>query len=387
MYVDEAKQTEEDREVWLRYRSRDLICEHSYAVLRCVESAGGERLVLLRNPWGTTKHVLWTGRYEMGGEMWTVDLREEVGYGDSDGRDGYFWMCWEDCVEWFTTLSTGYAMRGWGSLRTQGRWEAGCSGLLLRVHVRRTTRAIVAVHQRDTRGIQPGSSEDDSYAQVDLWVVMVRKGKDPQVIESTSSSRRDVCREVSLTGPKRQGGVSELYILAQPKKPASKGFVYSLLVEDPAVVDVCFCRPASGAVQPENAKEIRAADWRPCAASWQATGWPGVGACDAEDEDEFGSGFVEGEGGTFPPGCGVGGAEPGAAAANGTAPHSSSRVSHHGGMMAGRPTRAPAGDEMGLMVALLLDAEPDGADAAPVLSALFRCFPIPPPQYDGMRHL
>ena len=72
-------------------------------------------------------------------------------------------------------------------------------------------------------------------------MVMVRKGKDPQVIESTSSSRRDVCREVSLTGPKRQGGVSELYILAQPKKAASKGFVYSLLVEDPAVVDVCFC--------------------------------------------------------------------------------------------------------------------------------------------------
>ena len=77
MYVDEDKQSPQDKKMWDTYRGVELICEHSYSVLNLVETKKG-RLVHLRNPWGTTNHGLWKGKWAADDADWTPALKKEV---------------------------------------------------------------------------------------------------------------------------------------------------------------------------------------------------------------------------------------------------------------------------------------------------------------------
>ena len=56
-------------------------------------------IVCLRNPWGNFE---WTGDWADNSELWTEDIKREVGYVDED--DGMFWMSFDDFIENFRRL-------------------------------------------------------------------------------------------------------------------------------------------------------------------------------------------------------------------------------------------------------------------------------------------
>eukprot|EP01043_Picozoa_sp_COSAG02_P009578 COSAG02_NODE_327_length_24561_cov_92.867754_17_plen_735_part_00 len=59
-----------------------LINGHAYSVLCIVETAGGHRLLNLRNPWGSYE---WNGDFSDESDKWTPELKLEVGADDSEG--------------------------------------------------------------------------------------------------------------------------------------------------------------------------------------------------------------------------------------------------------------------------------------------------------------
>lgn len=80
-----------------RKRPDGLITGHAYSLIQVVETAGGFRLLQLRNPWG---HFEWTGAWSDSSHMWdenpavTLELWPDRGSseGDADEDDGLFWM-------------------------------------------------------------------------------------------------------------------------------------------------------------------------------------------------------------------------------------------------------------------------------------------------------
>lgn len=81
-----------------------VVSGHAYSVIsvRTVnhETEGEVRLVQCRNPWG---HKEWNGDWSDTSELWTDDLKEEVGLKEDD--DGIFYMKVEDFLEHFRSSS------------------------------------------------------------------------------------------------------------------------------------------------------------------------------------------------------------------------------------------------------------------------------------------
>jgi len=75
----------------------------------------GVRLLQIRNPWG---HGEWTGDWSDFSPKWTQTAKQEFGITeDLDPDDGAFWMCWEDFLNYFTTLTVCYCRRDWHDAR------------------------------------------------------------------------------------------------------------------------------------------------------------------------------------------------------------------------------------------------------------------------------
>mmetsp|Transcript_36362 Transcript_36362/g.109113 ORF Transcript_36362/g.109113 Transcript_36362/m.109113 type:complete len:659 (-) Transcript_36362:145-2121(-) len=87
-----------------------LVTGHAYAVLGCVKTANGTRLLQLKNPWA---HQGWKGRYSaMDGASWRdPGFCAEVGYNPSlasEVDDGVFWICWEDVLVYFRNVQMSW---------------------------------------------------------------------------------------------------------------------------------------------------------------------------------------------------------------------------------------------------------------------------------------
>lgn len=70
-------------------KRQGIIEGHAYSIMRAVEAAG-EKLVLLRNPWGESE---WTGPWSDGSKEWTPAWMERLDH--KFGDDGVFWMSCE----------------------------------------------------------------------------------------------------------------------------------------------------------------------------------------------------------------------------------------------------------------------------------------------------
>ena len=73
-------------------KAQGLIKGHAYSVLD-VHEADGEKLVQIRNPWGSSE---WSGKWSDGdAETWDAhpELKEKL---HTDDEDGAFWMSWAD---------------------------------------------------------------------------------------------------------------------------------------------------------------------------------------------------------------------------------------------------------------------------------------------------
>ncbi|CAD6440215.1 25a5be1b-f331-47d8-a488-368a5033da88 [Sclerotinia trifoliorum] len=71
---------------------------HAYSVLRAVEM-DGQRLVLLRNPWGEGE---WKGAWSDGSKEWTPEWMKKLEH--RFGDDGSFWMSYDDLLKKFQTF-------------------------------------------------------------------------------------------------------------------------------------------------------------------------------------------------------------------------------------------------------------------------------------------
>ncbi|KAJ9456168.1 Calpain-D, partial [Diplonema papillatum] len=268
MYVDASTQSEEDKAMWEKYRAVELICEHSYSVLRCLVTKSGTKLCKLRNPWGTTNHGLWTGKWCVAPTIdpdWTPKLKEEVGWDESDG---VFWMSWEDCTQWFNSVSIGYTMENWESVRVAGSWQSGTPTVSVELEVKAATQVWVGLHQSDTRGIKPGSGPDASYVNMNLFVVAPKKGDGAKVVESFGTGKRDRFGLLNLD----PAVSAKLLVVGMPKESTTtKDFVLSFLIEKIDAVEMRFLSPAS-AGHASAAKDIVFSQWEPADHSFQVEG-------------------------------------------------------------------------------------------------------------------
>jgi len=102
-----------------------LMNDHSYTILDGKESKKlGVRLLEIRNPWG---HGEWTGDWSDFSPLWTQTAKQEFGIAeDLDPDDGAFWMCWDDFLNYFTTLTVCYCRRDWSDARValNLHWDA-----------------------------------------------------------------------------------------------------------------------------------------------------------------------------------------------------------------------------------------------------------------------
>jgi len=76
-----------------------LVPTHAYAVLQ-VREVDGERLMLIKNPWGNTR---WRGKFSpWDSKSWTPSLRRQLGYDPERERandDGLFWIDYASAIQ------------------------------------------------------------------------------------------------------------------------------------------------------------------------------------------------------------------------------------------------------------------------------------------------
>ncbi|KAI0420583.1 hypothetical protein F5X98DRAFT_361668 [Xylaria grammica] len=78
------------RPVW--GERKGIVELHAYSVMRAVEM-DGQRLVLLKNPWGKYE---WTGAWSDGSKEWTADWLKKLDH--RFGDDGNFWISYDDLL-------------------------------------------------------------------------------------------------------------------------------------------------------------------------------------------------------------------------------------------------------------------------------------------------
>merc|ERR1719506_1029834 len=70
-----------------------IVQGHAYSILR-VEEVDGNRLLQVRNPWGSTE---WKGKWSDGDTVsWTQRMQKKLAFEKAD--NGTFWMSLEDFV-------------------------------------------------------------------------------------------------------------------------------------------------------------------------------------------------------------------------------------------------------------------------------------------------
>lgn len=78
-----------------------LIGGHAYTLISAKASSRGDRLVKLRNPWGSTE---WTGDWSDTSPLWTAEMQAEI-EPLSQADDGTFWMSFDDLIKHFCGLN------------------------------------------------------------------------------------------------------------------------------------------------------------------------------------------------------------------------------------------------------------------------------------------
>ena len=70
-----------------------IVSSHAYSILDARLVNGKEKILQLRNPWGSGE---WKGAWSDKSDRWTPELKKALGWSDKD--DGVFWMPFDDYV-------------------------------------------------------------------------------------------------------------------------------------------------------------------------------------------------------------------------------------------------------------------------------------------------
>eukprot|EP01064_Diplonema_japonicum_P008935 TRINITY_DN16409_c2_g1_i1.p1 TRINITY_DN16409_c2_g1~~TRINITY_DN16409_c2_g1_i1.p1 ORF type:complete len:939 (+),score=223.98 TRINITY_DN16409_c2_g1_i1:198-2819(+) len=248
-----------DQETWDRYRSMDLICEHSYSVLGLHDE--GETLLKLRNPWGTTQHGLWKGTWG------TDDPLAQHLYNKKE--DGVFYMSWADVKKWFNTCTTGFPLLSYECCFLKSTWEPAPK-VAVQLFINPSDFYIgkkvwIGVQQNDTRG-----KEGMELKAMALYVVAKAQKDKVKVIESIGTLKRD--RYTLLTITNDLLGKKILVVPQLKDSNMTGGYSMSLHIEDLSSVGAMFVRPKDEGTWRASAKEVKFSDWKPAGTLHQMKG-------------------------------------------------------------------------------------------------------------------
>ena len=147
MGVHHAKNSKDFEEEYTRI---GLGMGHAYSVMRVVES-GPHRLMQIRNPWGNDKE--WNGAWGDHDAKWQEfpDVAKQCGF-TGPKADGSFWMHYDDILKYFDGGGACFMHENWFDYRVRGSFTAGFPSIALKVTVKKRTKVLFTISQRDRRG-------------------------------------------------------------------------------------------------------------------------------------------------------------------------------------------------------------------------------------------
>ena len=216
------------------YEDLGLAIDHAYSLLQ-VKEAQGNKLCMIRNPWGNEKE--WNGAWSDDSQLWTPSMKAALGFAKAD--DGTFWMSWADVVKYFNSGSLSYPLRQWPQLRVAANFDEGTPDLMISITVRETVEIFAGCHQRDPRGL-PTGDRDLQYCGLLLAILSQPKpGSNTTSCElvaqtngGTYSTMRDAFVRVTLPA-----NPVPYIIMTQCFEAVSKSFSMSLLVSSPQAIE------------------------------------------------------------------------------------------------------------------------------------------------------
>jgi len=180
-----------------------IVKGHAYSLLR-VEEVEGNRLLQLRNPWGSTE---WKGKWSDGDkDSWTQKMKKKLGY--VNANDGSFWMAFEDFVNHYRCV---YICRlfddSWNRVFVNSEWRGetagGCRNYptydknpKIQLSIKGRVNLILTLEQADSRGGFDGDEE----IPIGFRVYRDRSLSGNGVCgTSTYAYDRELCVDVELT--------------------------------------------------------------------------------------------------------------------------------------------------------------------------------------------
>lgn len=169
------------------YDTMGLIPNHAYSLLD-VQDVAGNRLVKIRNPWGT---VSWKGSWSDKSSKWSqVSDWSKKGI-QLDGNDkGIFWMCLPDFMRYFDSVEICKARPHWNELRIKGSFppHADQPWKFITLNIYNRTQVELCLFQRTVRG--EGLTKEPF---VDMLIIVMensKSSKDKVLSKVVCNSRR-----------------------------------------------------------------------------------------------------------------------------------------------------------------------------------------------------
>jgi len=209
-----------------------IVQGHAYSILR-VEEVEGNRLVQLRNPWGSTE---WKGKWSDGDkDSWTQKMKKKLDY--KNGNDGSFWMAFEDFVNHYRCVYTCRLFDDWNRVFVTSEWRGetagGCGNYptyannpKISLSIKGRVNVILTLEQADSRGVHEGDSE----LPIGFRVFKNRHFSNHVAGTTTYAYDRELCVDAELTEQ------SEPYIILPTtfKPKQERGFIMKAFWKGPA---------------------------------------------------------------------------------------------------------------------------------------------------------
>ena len=196
-----------------------LVAGHAYSLIGARTLSNGEKIVLIRNPWGSKE---WDGAWSDNSSDWTPELMSEVAdtkYDFTQSDDGMFWMSYDDMIERYESISVcmcrtpGIHPNPWKELRKKsyfmydfGNYSASPFSMMS-IKPKQTTSAVVSIHQTDSR--HEGSAP---YIDIGVTILKVNSASNPVTYDYVASSGCTVSRQAAVEVPLLEKGCSYVVV-------------------------------------------------------------------------------------------------------------------------------------------------------------------------------
>ncbi|KFY16769.1 hypothetical protein V492_01108 [Pseudogymnoascus sp. VKM F-4246] len=174
---------------------KGIIEGHAYSIMRAVEM-DGERLLLLKNPWGKGE---WTGPWADGSKEWTPEWMTKLNH--RFGDDGAFWISYADFLKKYQTFDRTRLFTDdwkvthqWTSLTIP--WSVDYNSTKFAFTINKPSSVVVVLNQLDGRYFR---GLEGQYT-FELSFRIHKAGEEDYIIRSHSnySMRRSVAAELDL---------------------------------------------------------------------------------------------------------------------------------------------------------------------------------------------